>query len=165
MLSSAVRGKPAFGGARSLAPSGGAAVPLVPTAITVSSRYGGYSGDSPVSKMADGLSAAAGTVLATNSLGGSWIMLDFGADILISTINIAPINASFDGWGPSYTDGRLVQYALAAAPASWTTLFTTAGHANGVTKQYTTNLPVTARYIRMTKVAPDYIAAGDFWCS
>jgi hypothetical protein len=165
MLSSAFRGKPTLGGARSRAPSGGAAVPLVPTAITLSSRYGGYSGDSPVSKMSDGLFADGTTVLATNLAGGSWIMLDYGADVLISTINIAPISSSFDGWGSSYTDGLSVQYALSATPSTWNTLFATAGHANGVTKQYTTGLPVTARYVRMTKVAPAYIAAGDFWCS
>ncbi|TXH53538.1 MAG: hypothetical protein E6Q97_13065 [Desulfurellales bacterium] len=163
MLSSAVRGKPSFASGKSL--GGSSVVALVPTAITLSTRYPGYTGDSPVSKMADGLSAAAGTVLATNYLANSWIMLDYGADLLVSTVNIAPINASFDGWGPGYTNGALVQYATDAAPSSWTTLFTTAGHANGVTKQYLTGLPVTARYVRITKTIMDYVAAGDFWCS
>lgn len=154
-----------LGRSAALLSSAPAAVPISCT-FTLSSIYGSYTGYTDYLKMADGLTAAANTVAATNVDASSTITADFGADTLISTVRLAPINASFDGWGPGYTNTANMEYATAAAPGVWIPIVVTSGHANGVTKTYDIvallGAAITCRYIRIRK-AGDYVAAGDFW--
>ena len=126
--------------------------------FTVTSTYGGYSGHTS-GGLRDGSCTGATSVWGSNSGTLEWIKADLGSIVTIDDVGIGPINSSFDGWGPSYTDGRLLQ--ISDDDSTWTTVHTLSGHANNTVKTYTVS--ASGRYVRILySGGGNYLGVGDF---
>jgi hypothetical protein len=124
---------------------------------TATSTYPGYTGATGTGAgLRDGGDSSAGTVWASTASGGS-ITADLGSVQGIGGVRVAPIPASFDGWGTAYTTGALIE----TSPDG--TTWTSQGTISGVTVGGLTinRVDVSARYVRVSR-AGSYVALSEF---
>ena len=119
--------------------------------------------------LADGNIAQRGSVWGNASFAeGSnpFIAADFGEVIEVSNVYIHHVVGAL-GWGAQYTNAALMEYS--ADGVSWTTITTTSGHldSDATPKQYSMGAlmggPIMARFIRLSKVGPAWLAVGEFY--
>lgn len=136
-----------------------------PTFWTFTTSQAAYSGTSAPTQanMSDGAWASAATVYGSaTAVSTPSCTADFGADVTLSSIRIACIISSYGGWGPTYTNNAVLEYATEASPSTWVNLGTVSGVTDGATLTWTTGLPVTCRYLRI-KHPSTWLGLGDFW--
>lgn len=132
--------------------------------FTITNLYSTYSGHTGTQSwgsggLADGATNSGTTTTATDS-GTGEIKLDFGSTKSINNLYLACIDSAFDGWGPVYTNGRVIEYSV--NDVDWTTLVTLAAHVDGETwKRYTAG--VSARYLRIS--ATTFTGLGEFYAN
>lgn len=127
---------------------------------SVFSSYTGHTGTQTKTSggLADGVFSGTSSVAATNAGASEFIQADFGGVKNVSKIKISPIPNSFDGWGPSYLNGRLLQKSTDGS--TWTTIQTITGATDGVLM--TINASVNARYVRIATASSGYIGVSEF---
>jgi hypothetical protein len=113
--------------------------------------------------LSDGNNISNNSILVTGSVGGEFIVADFGKNTTVFTASILHIsNASSEAWTAAITNGHSLQYATEEAPTSWITLATTAGHTDGVNIPIVYPVNAVCRYVRLFNPAAVNIGVGDF---
>lgn len=128
----------------------------------LSSVYGGYTGHTGTqTKTSGGLSDGvfSGTASVAATVSGEWgfIRADFGAVKIVSQIRIAPIPASFEGWGAYYLNGARLEHSVDGA--NWSFIQNIAGAVDN--QILTINTNIVARYVRVARAEHGYIGVSE----
>lgn len=117
--------------------------------FTASGNYNSYTSlNNGGAGLRDGIGGTGATMFGTTLANPSWIMVDLGADVYVSSVSMMPNNGSPDGWGTTYFQGS-IQWAPnnAGSPGTWTPIGTANGGTYGVYQNFTVNQ--TCRFIRI----------------
>ena len=124
-----------------------------PYTLTMSSTYSDSCSTNTAASLYDGnLGNGAGT-----SAGVQYIRADLGSAKTIARIRISPLESASCGWGPSYSDGRPIQYSNDGV--TWTTYTTISGTIDGQYKDYFPN--INARYWQVSSPS-SWLGLGEF---
>ena len=109
--------------------------------------------------LSDGVfNGPASSVWASNGEANNYIIADLGSVVTISRIDIAPIPATFEGWGAGYLTNTNVDTSTDGSV--WTNRATTPGTLSESALTAVTFSPVSARYVRLQKSG--WLALSEF---
>lgn len=126
----------------------------------VSTVFNGYTGhlDNNGGGLRDNIYNNPSSVWGSNPSSNGFIKADIGSISKVNHVDIANIDSSFDGWGPSYINGSLLQ--VSTDDSNWVDIATINNHTDNVLKNYIVNS--VCRYVRIFRKTHGYLGVGDF---